>query len=296
MTSSNDTIGVDIRYWNPTTMLRDRRAIIVGKPGTGKTVLGLDIMYHLRDMESGIILCPTDKFSGQWESIAPPAFIYHGYSPAAINTIVEQQESLFFEEYKKLKKRNDQQGKPTMRQDVAIPPVWIIADDCMYEKELQKDKNVVKIFQNGRHLKIFLMIMCQYLLDLPLHLRVITDYIFVCKEDNPQTLERLYKHFFNSYVPTYAAFVELVKQITENNEVLVLDRTNTRSSKFIDHVFCYKAELREPFSYRIGCPEMWEYNQGSYRDEFVLNDKKTSMEKYYATQTSQPKLKINRIN
>lgn len=293
-----ETVDVDIRVWDPSTMLRDRRALVLGKPGTGKTILGLDLMYHLRDMDGGIILCPTDKFSGQWESIAPPAFIFHQYSPIAIDNVVKEQERLFMEEYTRLVTENRAKGIPTPRESVKIPPVWIIADDCMYENQLKSDGNIKKIFQNGRHLKIFLMIMCQYLLDMPIALRQLTDYVFVCREDSPPTLERLYKYFFNTYVPTYAAFLELVEQITEDNGILVLDRTNTKSSLFIDHVFCYKATVRPPFSYRIGPPEMWEFNNDHYEDEFILNNKtKTKqMDKYYFVKPSnQPKLKINRI-
>lgn len=263
-------VELNLERWDPRKLLRNRRAIAVGKPGTGKTVVLVDLMYYLRDMDDGIVLSPTDKFSGLWESFVPPVAVYSCYDKVAVQKVIARQEKLFNQKFHALLQEARQSGSTerVYKSDVTIPPVFIIADDCMADKTIATDPHITEIFMNGRHLQIFLLISAQWMMDMPMRKRQLVDYLFVCHEDNPQALRRLYDYFFSTYIPTYQAFQDIVSQITLNYGVLVLDRTNVISSRLEDHVFWWKADEHRPYSFRIGSNEWWQFNQAEFQHEY----------------------------
>ena len=264
--SDRDTIELELQEWNPRKMLRDRRMMILGKPGTGKTVAAFDVMYYMRNMQDGIILSPTDKYQGLWESVVPPVAVYQNYDREAIKKVIERQDKLFNERWQALLEESRRTGKKPRKDDVKIPPVFVVADDCMADDSLSKDPLIRVIFNNGRHLKIFLLITAQYMMDMPLSRRQMIDYLLVCKEDTAPILKRLHEYFFQTYIPDYYNFVEVVQQVTQDYGVLVFDRTNPRSSRIEDHLFFWHPTQREPYSYRIGCDEWWQYSDQNYAE------------------------------
>ena len=260
------TIDLPLKKWNPSTILRDRRMIIVGKPGTGKSLAARDVMYHIKDIEAGIVCSPTDKFTGFWESFCPKVSVYYEYSPDAVRSLIESQESLFNDTYYYLLQEGKKTGKPVYKEEVKIPPVYIICDDCLAENAMSKDPNIREIFMNGRHLRIFLLITAQWLMDMKINQRQLVDYLLICHEDSPEALQRLHRNFFSNYF-SFQSFCDIVAQVTEDYGILVLDRTNTKSRKIEDHVFWWQCNLHKPGSFKIGSEDYWNYSNSQYYEQ-----------------------------
>lgn len=251
-------------------------------------------MRHLKDIfPDGIVMSPTDKFSGFWEGHVPPSSIYPGYDPVAVKQVIERQERLFNEKYAVLLANSRKTGQKVHKSQVKIDPVFIICDDCMAANSLKSDPQMTEIFMNGRHLKIFLLIMAQWMMDMPINKRQLTDYLLVCAEDSPPALRRLYDNFFSNYIPSYQAFCDIIEQVTDDYGLLVLDRTR-KSKKIEDHIFWWKCQLHEPYSFRIGCDEWWQYSKEQYHEEFAEQSVK---EKYYTHRTAHqgPRVQVHRL-
>jgi hypothetical protein len=266
---AEDTVDITLKWWDPRTIKRDRRMIIVGKPGTGKTVAAVDVMSYIRDIPDGIVMSPTERYNGTWGGHVPPIALYNEYSAAAVLKVIERQEKIWNSEYRRKLDEAKERGEYVDRSTITIPPVFIIADDCMAEGAITRDKAITTIFMNGRHIKIFLLIMVQWLMDMPINKRQLVDYLLVCKEDSPPSLIRLYDNFFANYFPNYEAFVQVHRQVTQDHGVLVLDRTSP-SDKFEDHIFAWKARehSKDPRgSFKIGTQEWWDHSESAYSEQ-----------------------------
>lgn len=288
----NGTVSLALKKWNPTTLLRDRRMIIVGKPGTGKSAAALDVMEHIKNIDSGIIFSPTDKFTGHWEEFCPRAAVHYEYSPSVVSQLIKSQENIFNQTYMYMLRKAKLEGRRITKKDVEIPPVFIICDDCLAENVMTKDVNIREIFMNGRHLKIFLLITAQWLMDIKISQRQLVDYLLICSTDDPTMLKRVFDNFFSSYF-SYPAFCDIVADVTENYGILVLDRTNMKSKKMEDHVFWWEAKLHDPGSFKIGGPEYWNYCDSQYYEK-LGNEKGTGLKIRNQKTNSQPRIRVTR--
>ena len=233
-----------LRSFDPSRIPDDKICVFIGKRGYGKSWLMRDVMWHKRNIQSGVVMSPTEVNTGFWSKYIPDIFIHKDYNSGLLSKIMEKQ-----------KTRARQHGKEK------VSPVFTIIEDCMYDKTLAKDKNARELFMNGRHLKIFTMITLQYVKSIPPELRSNIDYVFVLKENNQRNRSKLYEEFFG-IIPTAQIFNEILLQTTSDYSALVLDNTST-SSKIEDNVFWYKAKDRGTF--RVGGDRYWRFHESFYR-------------------------------
>jgi hypothetical protein len=262
-------------------------------------VAAVDVMYHIRNINEGITFSPTDKFTGQWESYVPEVSVYEKWDNTAVQKLIKRQERLFNAEWQKLLQNQANGGPRARKADIKIPPVYIIADDCLADGAFLKDPILNELFFNGRHLKIFFMITSQWLMKLKIEQRQVVDYLLVTSEDSPPALKRLYDNFFSSYIPTYQAFCDIMTQTTADYGILVLDRTNQHSKKLEDHVFWWKANEHEPYSFKVGCKAWWDFCRAKYQATLELphyvESGQSYMEKRSAS-TQTPRVVVNRLD
>jgi hypothetical protein len=140
------------------------------------------------------------------------------------------------------------------------PSVFLLMDDCMYDRAFMRDDCMRRLFMNGRHWNIFFMLTAQYCMDMLPYVRTNIDYVFVLRDNVRQNRENLYKAFFGVF-PTFDQFCQVMDQCTENYECMVLDNTS-KSNKISDCVFWYKAPIRRGF--RCGSQSFWQYHQRHY--------------------------------
>ena len=75
------TPQIRIRKWNPQNIKDDRIVMIVGRRGTGKSVLQRDIMRHLSDrVDWGIAMTPTEDTVSVYSEHMPESCIYREFN------------------------------------------------------------------------------------------------------------------------------------------------------------------------------------------------------------------------
>lgn len=236
-----------LKKFDPTKMGDNRVAVFIGRRGTGKTSLVTDILYIKRDIPVGVVMSGTEEGNGHYGNFVPDSFIYPDFDKNVIEKVITRQKRLM------------QAKDPNVD-----TRVFMLLDDCMYDKKITREKCMRAIAMNGRHWNILLMLTMQYCLDLTPDIRSNIDYVFVLKESYKAVREKIYKNFFGIF-PTFSMFCEVMDACTENYECLVLDNTST-SNKLEDCVFWYKAQLRPPF--RVGSEQFWKYHALAYNPRY----------------------------
>lgn len=247
-------MSLHLKKFNPRS-IEERRVsgsgpatcVFIGKRGTGKSTLVADILYHSRKIPLGVVASATEDGNKFYSSFVPDIFIHSEYKPDVIQQVITRQ-----------KKAISSAKEKTSENDV-----FVLLDDCMYDKKMIRDPNIRGIFMNGRHWRITFMITMQYCMDLPPDLRSNIDYIFVLRENIIQNQEKIYKNFFGIF-PHIDTFKEVMNACTEGYDCLVLDNTS-RSNKITDCVFWYRAKPDRKF--KIGSKELWDFHKKNYSKE-----------------------------
>lgn len=236
-------MSIEIKKFNPKTIDDTRVCVFIGKRGTGKTTLVTDILYHKKYIPAGIVMSGTEEGNCYYQQYVPDLFVYNEYQSETMERVINRQ-------------------KKAVRTKKDGSNIFVLVDDCMYDKKMIRDKNIRGIFMNGRHWKIFFMLTMQYCMDLSPDLRANVDYVFVLRENIIQNREKIYKNFFGIF-PNFDMFSQVLNSCTENYECLVLDNTS-KSNKIEDVVFWYKANLRPKGTFRIGSSDFWKCHKKNY--------------------------------
>jgi energy-coupling factor transporter ATP-binding protein EcfA2 len=238
-----------IKKFSPATQLKtDATVLLIGRRGSGKSTLMGDLMYHMRDkLNFGIAMSPTEESNSAFGRFVPQTCIYNQFSGAALDVMLEIQ--------RKAVKRNKYKN------------VYLVMDDCMYDKKVMRGVNIRELFMNGRHRKIFHMNAVQYLMDMSPDIRAQIDFVFALKENNVSTREKLWKFFFGVF-QNFADFDIVVKNCTRGYDAIVLDNTIHKDSDnaIVDCVFWYRADPTIPTTFEVGDSVFWDLSRQFYRD------------------------------
>jgi hypothetical protein len=263
-------MNLQLKKFNPKTMRDNSIVVFIAKRMSGKSICVKDIMYYKRNLAAGVVMSGTEEGNGFYKDFIPDLFIYNEYKSDVIEKVVQKQKQLI----KKGARDNN---------------VFIILDDCMYDKKFLREKIMRQIFYNGRHWNVFFMLTMQYCMDLTPDLRSNIDYIFVFRENILQNREKIWRNFFGIF-PTFDMFNQVMNACTENYECIVLDNT-IKSNKIEDVVFWYKAKIRDDF--RVGHPQFWQKHSQMYNPNY--DDKTLDLpEKPLPTDPKKPKIKISK--
>ena len=231
---------LNLKKFDPSSMGDDKVCIFIGKRGTGKSTLVTDILWYKKHLPAGIAMSGTEDGNGWYKQFIPDIFVYSDYNVGALEKLIERQKKLV------------STGRAS--------PVFVLMDDCMYDRAFMRDTCIRQLFMTGRHWKIFFMMTTQYVMDMTPMIRTNVDYVFALRDNVRQNRESLYKAFFGVF-PNFDMFCQVMDSCTENYECLVLDNTS-KSNKISDCVFWYKAPIRKNF--RVGSPMFWQYHQRHY--------------------------------
>lgn len=236
---------------------QDAVVIFIGKRRTGKSTLVRDLLYYHQDMPVGTIISGTEECNQFFSKMFPPLFIYYEFSPVILDKFCKLQRL-------KMQKIQTEKGQFGENYKSRIDPrSFLILDDCMYDEEWTRDKNIRFLFMNGRWIKTFFLITMQYPLGINPSLRTNVDFVFILREPNMNNRKRIYENYATAF-PSFEFFCQTMDQCTQNFECLVIDNT-TQSNKLQDCIFWYKADIHPEF--RIGAPEIWNYNAQNYQNK-----------------------------
>ena len=171
---------------------------IIGKRNTGKSEVIRSLLYHNKEIPSGIVISPTEMGNKFYGSFCPDSFIHHHFDPELLGRVMTRQRRRVTK-YGKIPKNN----------------LFLILDDCMYDsKEVCGNTHIKEIFRNGRHFQITIIVTTQYVMDLPVALRSNIDFVFCMRENNVANIERLYRSFFGIFKTKYL-FSQAFSVVTE---------------------------------------------------------------------------------
>jgi energy-coupling factor transporter ATP-binding protein EcfA2 len=168
---------LSIRKFDPSTIALNSVILMIGRRGSGKSTLIKDIMFHLRNkLDFGVAMSPTEESNEAFSSYVPRSCIYADYSPSAIDTLIKQQ------------RQQVKRGR--------FRHVYLLMDDCAFDKKTLTSTNMRQLMYNGRHSKITFCYSVQYLVDFPASFRSQVDYVFCLKDNVLSSKEKLHKFFF----------------------------------------------------------------------------------------------------
>ena len=251
---------IKLRKFNMKQIKNDEVCVFIGKRNTGKSFCLKDLLYHHQDIPSGTVISSTEEANRFFGDFVPPLFIHNDFSPEILENVFQRQKSM------KAKKQTD----PYKYKDLNMT-TFLVFDDLMFAaNKWIRDKNVSRIFMNGRHYNILFLLTMQYPLGVPPALRTSMDWIFIFREAYVKNRQRLYENYAGMF-PSFNIFCQVMDQMTDDYGCLVV-HNSARSNKLEDQVFYYKATEHPPF--RLCNQQAWEYSyarlqqdQNPYRDQ-----------------------------
>ncbi|AGO82345.2 hypothetical protein pdul_cds_334 [Pandoravirus dulcis] len=239
----DDLPQLDLRKFNWKAFKPDRVVMLVGKRGTGKSVLLRDLLSHLSsEYDGGVAMSPTPESQDMFREFMPDSCVFDEYSSEKIGEIVT-----------KLRQFNHMG---------VYKRVFVLLDDCMFDASVLKSKQMRDIHMNGRHLKILFLNIVQYVMDVPKAIRSQIDYVFALREPQRAYRENLYKNFFGIF-PTYDEFSAAFDACTENFGCIVVDST-ARTNAIEDSVFWYRGSP-DPPKFILGNRNFWKLHYMFYQ-------------------------------
>ena len=239
-----------LKRFNPKSIKPNPVILIVGKRGSGKTVLVKDIVRHLKNrFDIAVAIAGTSASAEMFQEFIPDALIYNTVQTHVIEKMVDLA--------KVVKDHNKKRE------------FLLLMDDCMYVKGLMRNGVFREIHMNGRNFGFSEIISAQYVMDMETDLRSQVDYVFVFQENIRANRERLWKYFFGIF-DTFEEFSTTLRKCTQNYECLVIDqRVNTGNIE--DMLYYYKANVNVP-RFTIGRPAYWAMDHAYRSHTLGIND------------------------
>ena len=281
--SKSASFEYNIRKFDVNNMDKTRSAIFIGGSGVGKSHAVTSILYHNRDIPAGIVMSGTEEGDPYWSRHVPDLFIYNQWEPQKLEELIDIQKrkkkaleaiDTNIEYCRKNNRSHDMALLQTKKKkEEAAMRKFVIIDDCMFQAGISRTETLRKVFMNGRHWNIFVMLTIQYCMGLDIALRGNAGYVFVCREPIISYRRKIYESFLGM-LPNFAVFEKVMDSCTQNYELLVLDRT-CKSTNPEEALFWYKAA--PSYNFRIGSERLWQYHRDNYdkdHDERALRERK----------------------
>ncbi len=255
-------MSLNLRKFDMKTIPQDAVCVFIGRRRTGKSTLVRDLLYHHQNIPLGTVISGTEESNSFYGKMVPPLFIHNEFNPTILANFVKRQRLVVA----KMTKDNAEGRRSNID-----PRAFLILDDCMYDDTWTRDKNILYLFLNGRHVKVFFLITMQYPLGIQPALRTNVDYVFILREPYQSNRKRIYENYGAAF-PSFEFFCQVMDQCTQNYECLVICN-NTQSNKLEDAVYWYKAEMHGDF--RLGAPEFWRMSSEHYSEQEGLGNNNT---------------------
>lgn len=269
------SINLQLKKFDISKIGDNKIVVMIGKRGTGKSWLMKDIMYHKRYIPVGAVVSPTERVNKFFGKFIPKVFIHDEYNQSILTNFRKRQ----FKMANLIENGNEN----------IDPRSYLIFDDCLYDNSWKNDKYIREVFFNYRHLFCIFLLSMQFPLGISPQLRSNIDYVFILRENIVSNRRRIYEHYAGMF-KTFEMFCSVMDQCTENFECLVIDN-NIQSNRIEDQIYYYKAEPHPDF--KVGPPEIWEYNNSRYNGEEGEEDE-ININTYHSTKKG-PRLHVKKV-
>jgi hypothetical protein len=230
---------MEINKLDVQSLKRHSIVVIIGKRGTGKSVMLCDMLSHFsRRLDYGVAFTPTESSAEMFARFMPRSSIYDTFDSDVLERMIDFQ-------------RSDAHSKKRRS-------LFCVMDDCLYDKRILRCKAIREVFMNGRHHQITLLLCAQYMMDLSPDLRGNVDYCFCLRDSALGSRMKLYRSFFGLF-DKYISFAKVMDGATENHSAIVMDNTGN-TNDISGCVFWYRA-APAPKPFYIGRRSFYRLDQ-----------------------------------
>jgi hypothetical protein len=223
----------EVKRFDMASMKPSRCSMVVGKKGMGKSVMIENIMYHIKDaVDLGLAISPTEDSQKMFESHLGYTLVWTEFDVDRIQAIIEEQ-----------RHNRGALDRPFK--------VVIFMDDMGFDEKLWKNKTMLDLHFNQRHIDIQVVFSVQYVLSIKPDVRSNIDYVFAFNEKIGKNRQKLYEHFFGVFT-NFSSFDKTMRACTQDYECIVLDNTQN-SNNLDDTVFYFRANASLP-PFKLGAP------------------------------------------
>ncbi len=262
-------LSIQLKKFKPWKMSDDATCVIVAQSEGGKTVLGIDLMYHKRHLPAWYLFSTTEACSGRLAQTIPPSYTYPTFDLEALAKIFKHQQAKINSYERELSDEEKIKYKNVAKDELPIevrfkknPCIGGYYEDCFASKKIFLKPLVQDLFKNGRHKKMFSILPCQYIMDLPIDCRQQVKYWFILREDRAEVRKKLFTHIGGA-CGTFDIFNAIMDSCTNEYGCVVIDN-RCKSREITDRVFWYKAAVHEPF--KVGCARYWKFHKLNYQE------------------------------
>ncbi len=215
------------------------KIVCLGKPGSGKSVLLLDIAYRKKhQFPAALIVNGNEDSNETFKKHFPETMIHTELTDELIENLRQRQN--------------------IAKKHLENPWLLFIKDECIDTANHFKKPSVVTFYKRARHWDVVSVLGLQYMFEIPLVVRVCIDYAFIFRETNLNSRKIIYENFA-SIIPTFKLFCKIMDEITGDYTALVIDnRTQTNNPE--DCVFWYRAQ-EIPKDFKFCCEDAWMFNE-----------------------------------
>lgn len=226
------------------------KLVIIGKPGTGKTTLITSLLYNKKHVYPvGMVMSGTEDSNGHYGKIFPDTFVYNKLDEKRIEDFIVRQK--------------------LARKHLKNPWAVLLIDDCTDDPKVLKRPLFQGIFKNGRHWKMMFILSLQYCMDVLPVIRTNVDGTFILRETNIRNRRSLWENYAG-VIPDFTMFCEIMDQLTDDYTALYIHNA-TKSNKFEDCVFYYKADTGKLQNFKMGSQDYWDFHNERYNPEVAEN-------------------------
>lgn len=225
--------------------------VIIGRRGTGKSVLVRDLLHFFQDLPRGMVVDGTESGNHFYEQFLPAECIQSEFSLGLMETLFRRQQHVVQSKYDDALAAAAKKGKGDEEQNNLADDnrMFLVLDNCMYVSTWSRDKLMRSMFMNARFWKILIVVTMGYPLDVPPILRSNIDFAFLLYAPTIGERKRLYDYYGSTF-PSFEAFNMVFEQVaTGHGCMVVCNRSNASSPprQIEDVVKFYQAPIWPAF-------------------------------------------------
>lgn len=221
-----------------------KRVLIIGMSGSGKSTSAIEIIRANRTIPLCRVISETESRNHTFGPYVHPLWISDELK-------LEYLEAFKRRQIETCEKWQIPNTKPV--EYYRDPSAALILDDCGIDDKLFKEDIFKYLFFNSRHDKVLFVMLMQYFMMVPIHLRRNVSHLFIFRQNAPKEIKKIYSEFAGVFNKE-ADFVTALELCTANYGCMVIDCVSA-SNVITDRVFFYRAkkqEDQEPFE--VGAP------------------------------------------
>lgn len=224
------------------------KLVVIGKPGTGKSVLIASILYAKKHIAPvAMVMSGTEDSNSFFRQILPSTFVFNNYNEEQIEKFITRQK--------------------LAKQHIDNPWAFLVIDDCTDDASIFRKPLQNGLYKRSRHWKMIYILSLQYCLDVKPTIRTNIDGVFILREPNLRNRKTLYENYA-SIIPDFKTFCSILDQITNDHTALYIHNATT-TNDWKECVYWYKADITKINGFIFGCQDYWEFHNVRYNPEYV---------------------------